>query len=193
MGKPIGAGKSSFDLIDSTLFFDELDLKKGTVLLDLGCGEGLYTLAASEAIGKGGQIYAIDLWEEGITHLKEQTSAKGITNIIARVADVSKKIPLSDYSTDLCLMATVLHDLLQVGAAEGTLREIRRVLNLQGTLAIVEFKKIEGPPGPPIRVRLNPEDVERIVSPFGFRKRRTADIGPFNYLMTFSLPAHLHA
>ena len=88
-----------------------------------------------------GRSYAIDLWEEGITYLKQQASAKGITNIKALVADVSKKIPLSDDSIDICLMATVLHDLLQIGAAEGTLTEIRRVLSLQGTLAIVEFKE----------------------------------------------------
>ncbi len=187
MEKPIGAGKSSFDLIDQNLFFGQLHFKKGTVLLDLACGEGLYAIAASEAIGKEGQIYAVDLWEEGITHLKQQASARGLTNIQAMVADVSKKIPLTDESIDICLMATVLHDLLQVGTAEGTMKEIRRVLRPQGTLAIVEFKKMEGPPGPPAHVRLDPEEVERIVAPFGFRKNRIAEVGPFNYLMTFFL------
>ena len=48
---PTGAGKSSFELIDSTLLFRELDLKPGVTVLDLACGKGAYTLAASEKVG----------------------------------------------------------------------------------------------------------------------------------------------
>ena len=39
---PTGAGKSSFELIDSAKFFRELDLKKGITFLDLACGWGTY-------------------------------------------------------------------------------------------------------------------------------------------------------
>ena len=103
------------------------------------------------------------------------------------VEDVSRQIPLSGGGVDTCLMATVLHDFVRMGAAEKVLDETRRVLNSQGTLAIVEFNKIEGSPGPPIHVRLDPEEVERIVSPHGFDKKRIIEVGPYNYLITFSL------
>jgi DNA polymerase III epsilon subunit-like protein len=35
--RPIGAGKSSFELIDSVKFFRELNLKTGSTFLDVAC------------------------------------------------------------------------------------------------------------------------------------------------------------
>jgi len=70
---PIGAGKSSFELIDSTRLFRELNLKPGMTILDLACGKGAYSLAASERVGAGGSVYAVDLWEDGIAQLKLAT------------------------------------------------------------------------------------------------------------------------
>ncbi len=186
MNKPIGAGKSSFELIDPVLLFGKLKLKEGMVILDLACGKGLYAIAFAESLGEKGWIYAIDLWEEGIDHLRKEISARGIKNINALVADVSKKIPLDDKQVDLCLMATVLHDLVQIKAHEGALKEVRRVLNPEGILAIIEFKKIDGPPGPPIQIRLSPKEVERMLDIHGFKKKWTHEVGPYNYLMAFS-------
>ena len=53
--KPTGAGKSSFKLIDTAKFFSELDLQKGVTFLDVACGWGLYSLAASDIVGKEGR------------------------------------------------------------------------------------------------------------------------------------------
>jgi hypothetical protein len=47
----------------------------------------------------------------------------------------------------------------------------------------MEFKKIDGPPGPPKHIRLSPEDVTAMLDPYGFKKERTADVGPYNYLI----------
>ncbi len=189
MDKPIGAGRSSFELIDATLLLRTLNLREGMVFLDLACGEGYYAIAVAEVIGEKGRVYAVDLWEEGITHLRKEVSARGLKNIKAMVADVSKKIPLDDKEVDLCLMATVLHDLIQMKAHEGTLREVRRVLKPEGILAIVEFKKIDGPPGPPLHIRLSPGEVERMLDAHGFKKKWTQpqQVGPYNYLMTLFL------
>jgi ubiquinone/menaquinone biosynthesis C-methylase UbiE len=82
-------------------------------------------------------------------------------------------------------MATVLHDLIQDKTDDGTLREIKRVLKPYGTLAIIEFKKIEGPPGPPIGIRMSPEEVERHIYPYAFSMTKTIDIGEFTYLSFF--------
>jgi response regulator RpfG family c-di-GMP phosphodiesterase len=62
-----------------------------------------------------------DLWEEGIAFLRDQASAKGINNMKAIVADLGKLIPLENNSVDICFMATVLHDLILIGAAENAL------------------------------------------------------------------------
>ena len=130
-------------------------------------------------------IYGIDLWEEGGNLLKEEAAARGSKNIKAMVADVGERIPLEDTSIDVCFMATVFHDLVLAHTFEVALIEILRVLREDGALAILEFKKIDGPPGPPLSSRLAPEEVEKRLIPYGFERVGLKDIGPYNYLLSF--------
>jgi len=183
--KPTGAGKSSFGLIDTAKFFHELDLEKETTFLDVACGRGNYSLAASDIIGKDSQVYAVDLWEEGVLSLKNEAASKGIQNIATFVSDVSQNIPVENDSVDVCLMATVLHDFVEDKVDRGVMQEIVRVIKPNGVLAIVEFYKKEGPPGPPKPVRLSPQEVDKIVSGYGFKQDRLTDLGPDNYLQIF--------
>ena len=186
MSKPIAAGKSSFELIDADQLFNALNLKEDTTFLDLACGKGAYALAASDYIGSKGRIVAVDLWEDGISALQKDASLQGIDQIEATVADVSQQLPLGDNSVDVCLMATVLHDLIEDNTDQAALRELQRALKSQSTLAIIEFKKIDGPPGPPISIRLSPEACAAHLKPFGFNLERQVDLGPYNYLALFT-------
>ncbi len=181
---PTAAGKSSFELIDVERFFQELDLQKETMFLDVACGRGTYCLAASDIIGSHGRVFAVDLWEEGIEHLKIGAAKKGAHNITAFVSDAGRRIPVEDQSIDVCLIATVLHDFVEDHIDNEVLKEIVRVVKPGGILAVMEFKKIDGPPGPPIHIRLSPENVTDMLGPYGFKQKRLADVGPYNYLIS---------
>ena len=182
--KPIAAGKSSFELIDRERLFRELDIKEDTVILDAACGRGNYALAMAPFCTKG-KIFAFDLWQEGIDHLNQAAADAHFSNIIPVIADISKYIPIDNASVDICLLATVLHDLVQDGTDQRSLGEIKRILKPDGVLAVIEFKKISGPPGPPVGIRLSPEELEGLVTPHGFRAMKTMEIGAYNYLTIF--------
>jgi ubiquinone/menaquinone biosynthesis C-methylase UbiE len=184
--KPPGAGKSSFDLVNPQTVFEELGLTRSTVFLDLGCGPGDYLLAAAERIGPEGKLYGLDAWEEGVHRLKRKILGKGLSNVHVLLSDVTKSVPLPDNSVDVCLMGTVLHDFFRDGGEQGVLLETARVLKPGGIFGIVEFKKIEGPPGPPIHIRLSPEEVETMIKPFRFRKERMLETGQFTYMLIAS-------
>lgn len=186
--KPTGAGKSSFGLIDTSKFFQELDLKKGITFLDVACGWGAYSLAAADIVGKDGQVYAVDLFEEGITSLRKEADAKGIQNLATFVSNVAQKIPVDNDCVNVCLMATVLHDFVGDKVERQVMKEIVRVMKPNGVLAIVEYHKKEGPPGPPKRVRLSPEEVVKILSVYGYKQNRYTEIGPDNYLQIYTGP-----
>lgn len=183
--KPKGAGKSSFELIDSNKLKTTLPIKSGSVVIDLACGKGIYSMFLSEIVGEQGLVYAVDLWEEGLLLLEEQIEKKNISNIMTLLADAGKQIDIDDYSADICLMATVLHDFEEAGQADTVLEDIKTLLKPDGCLAVIEFKKIEGPPGPPAHIRLSEAEVEKMVKKHGFVKKKTVDIGEYNYLMTF--------
>lgn len=183
--RPPGAGKSSFDLIEVNKFLGALILRPHMVVLDLGCGQGNYTLALAAAVGPEGVVYAVDLWEEGLAKLREAAAIRGFSQVRPLLADGRGPLPLETASVDLVLLATVLHDLVAAGTAAEALAEVARLLKPGGTLAIVEFKKMEGPPGPPRHLRLAPEEVKHLVEPYGFRPSREEEVGPYNYLMLF--------
>ncbi len=182
--KPPGAGKSSYDLIDPGILWAALNLPQGITFLDLGCGQGNYSLAAADIIGPHGVVYAVDLWEEGIAALKERVAREGRVNLKPLAAPAGQ-IPIESLSVDVGLMATVLHDLVEAGTAAGALAEVARLIKGGGRLAIVEFDKIDGPPGPPRHIRLDPEEVEAMLAPYGFTRQQTVKLGPYNYLITF--------
>ena len=81
-----GVGKSSYDLIDPGALWAELNLPQGITFLDLGCGQGNYSLAVANLIGPTGVVYAVDLWEEGIASLQERAAREGRANLKARGA-----------------------------------------------------------------------------------------------------------
>ena len=182
--KPPGAGKSSYDLIDPGTLWAALNLPQGITFLDLGCGQGNYSLEAANLIGPTGVVYAVDLWEEGLSALKERAAREGQANLKSLAAGAGQ-VPMESRSVDVGLMATVLHDLVEAGTAAGALAEVTRVIKAGGRLAIVEFDKIDGPPGPPRHIRLDPAEVEALVAPYGFARQQTVKLGPYNYLITF--------
>jgi len=186
--KPKGAGKSSFELIDTQILEQMLPIHKGSVILDLACGKGLYSLFLSQLAGPSGLVYAVDLWEEGLEILEQDALKKEAANILTIKADATREIDIEAHSLDLCLMATVLHDFKEMNADQTVLKQVLNLLIPGGCLAVIEFKKMDGPPGPPAHIRLSQEETEKLVTGVGFKKINTTEIGDYNYLTTFKSP-----
>jgi ubiquinone/menaquinone biosynthesis C-methylase UbiE len=168
--KPKGAGKSSFELINPDKLTGMLPLKSRSTVLDLACGKGAYSIFLSEIVGDTGLVYGVDLWEEGLQILGKEIEEKNITNILPILNDATEQIEIDDYSVDVCLMATVLHDFEEMDKSSAVLKQIKTLLKPGGYLVIIEFKKIEGTPGPPIKIRLSEDEVEEMVTGYGFKK-----------------------
>lgn len=182
--KVVAAGKSSFDLIDVEKTFTILDLQPSTHFLDLACGVGNYSLWATDFISANGRIYALDLWSEGLESLRQMAAERKIANIETIQADATAPLPLADYTIDSCLIATALHD-LPLPSRPNLIKEVARVLKPDGYFNIIEFKKLDEGPGPPINIRIDEAEVNDLVAPLGFEKISCNEIGAFNYLLKF--------
>ncbi len=183
---PPGAGSSSIDLIDVDLFFQALALKPGISVADLGCGPGDYSIPIATVIGKEGRVYAVDLWEGCIEFLQSEIKRLETVNIEPILADMSKRLPFEGESIDVCLMATILHDLKENRSHDAALSEVKRILKKEGIFAVVEFTKRDGPPGPPASIRISPEEMAALVEPHGFTRKGLYDLGPCTYLVIYS-------
>lgn len=181
----VHSGKSSKAYLDADKVLDEIWLRDGDCFLDIGSGEGYFSIAATRIVGNKGRVYALDSYKESIDKLREQIHQEKISNLEAIVADATRGIPLSNDIVNVCLMANVMHGFANDKDLEGVMNEIARVMKIGGTLAVVDFKRIEGPPGPPISIRLTPDQIEGKLSKYSFRKTRVSDLGPYHYAVMF--------
>lgn len=182
---PTSAGLSSYNLLDEKAFFEALRLRPGMTVLDLACGVGNYSVAAVPHLGGTGRILAMDLWAEGIETLQVRADMLKAEAILPLIGNAAAGLPVRNRSIDCCLMATIVHILSQENALLPVLDEIRRILRPAGILAVVEFHKIEGPPGPPPAWRLSPGELNNLFSSRRFHCMLHRDIGPYNYLSIF--------
>ena len=176
-------GKSTRDILDPKRVLRAIGLTNGHKFLDAGCGDGFISIEASKIVGNRGQVYALDEYEPSLEHVRNEIHELGIRNIEVIQADMTMSIPLNDNFIERCVMANVLHGFAAEGTLKSVLFEIMRVLKPRGTFAVVEFNKVEGPPGPSYNVRLSPEEVEKILEDCGFRIGGTEEVGKYHYLV----------
>jgi ubiquinone/menaquinone biosynthesis C-methylase UbiE len=183
---PTGAGHSSFSLVDARRFFHEIGVKPGETVLDLGCGRGEFAAVAAEMVDETGRVYAYDLWKEGIESLKRSLPPKTRHVVQAETVDAAGGLPLADRCLDLAYMTSVFHDFAGDGIQHIVVRELRRTLKNTGRLAVLDFQKKDGPPGPPVTSRLSPEETTKQIEPHGFVVRFIEpEIEPHHYLILF--------
>jgi ubiquinone/menaquinone biosynthesis C-methylase UbiE len=182
------SGRHLEGVLDPEAILAEIGITRGQSLLDAGCGEGRFAIPAASMLGDEGKLYAADTSEERIGALREAVRSEGLDQIEAFVADLTDNIPVPSGVVDVCLMANVFHGLVENGVVRGELREIKRVLRPEGVLAILDFRKdVDRPPGPPVSRRVDPGELERLITQYGFRQRSTSAVGSYHYLSIFIL------
>jgi len=178
-------GMSSEDFLDAENIISTIHLEEGQTVLDIGCGEGRFSLAASSIVGDCGQVVAVDKHKSSINILRRIIAQENIGNVMAFTGDATERIPVNNNAVDVCLMVNVLHGFVLNEEIAAVMAEILRVLKRHGSLVIVDFKKIETAVGPPISERLSPIEVEDTLRGYGFVADALHDGGPYSYLIQF--------
>ncbi|OGD86961.1 dimethylmenaquinone methyltransferase [Candidatus Curtissbacteria bacterium RBG_16_39_7] len=114
------------------------EIKKGTDVLEVGCGSGAFTTCAARAVGKDGKVYALDIEPKMLKQLENKLNKPKNQDIknVKLVKGSACNLPFKNKSLDLVFMATVLQEIPNKNKA---LKEIRRVLKPGGILAVTEF------------------------------------------------------
>jgi len=113
------------------LKIEKTKIKKGNIVLDYGCGPGSYTIAAAEAVGKTGKIYAADIHPLAIEEVKKRAEKRGLSNIETILTECNTK--LEDNTVDVVLLLDIFHHLSD---PVNILRELYRVLKGNGWLSV---------------------------------------------------------
>ena len=119
--------------LEGVAVLDILAPLKGQRVLDIGCGDGTYSL---EAAGRGALVTGVDLSEDMLAVARQRSAARGVT-VNWRQAD-ALALPFPDSSFDLAMAITLL---CVVPDPRGAVRELSRVLAPGGRLVIGELHR----------------------------------------------------
>ncbi|MEW6387262.1 MAG: class I SAM-dependent methyltransferase [Thermodesulfobacteriota bacterium] len=171
-------GKSSEGFLDKDRILKELKILPGQIILDAGCGNGYMSKEFSRILNRTGKVYALDPDGEAIAKLKKETPG---TNIEPLEADITQTTPLKESSLDLIYLSAVLHGFSK-DQVEGFNNEVKRLLKPKGRLAIIEIKKQNTPFGPPLHIRLSPEELKQAIT---LAPKSLVEVGQYFYMQVF--------
>ncbi len=146
---------------DTEDILSAITVKPGAVCADLGCGTGEFTFLLARRVGMEGRVYAIDVSVAALDLLKVKKPGMNIVTLRAELTDT--RLPAA--SCDLVLLAFSLSGTLDHG---GVLAEAARLLKPDGRLAVVEWRPVPPPPGPPIDRRIRSDRMQRLLENHGF-------------------------
>lgn len=110
-------------------------LQPGMRVLEVGPGNGRYSVESARAVSPAGSLVTIDNEPRMIERVQARAQAEGLANLEARTADVFA-LPFADGEFDAVYMITVIGEIPQ---PERALAEFRRVMLAGGTLAFSEL------------------------------------------------------
>ncbi len=111
-----------------------LEPRAGERLLEVGPGDGDFTMAIAERVQPGGTVAAFDLQQRMLDALGERARKRDVGNIEPRQGDATS-LPYEDADFDGAFLVTVLGEIPNGDAA---LRELRRVLKPGGRVVFGE-------------------------------------------------------
>ncbi len=125
------------------------NLQPGETVLDLGCGGGIGTLLAAQAVGQGGRAIGLDVTTEMLTLAQANARKLGLTNTHF-VEGMMEAIPLPDHSVDVVISNGVFN---LAPDKDRVFAEVWRVLRPNGRLVAADML-LRG--DLPLEVRNNP-------------------------------------
>lgn len=115
-------------------------IKPGMKIADIGAGTGLFTRMFSPLVGPKGRVYAVDISDEFVDHVKETAKQEGLKNVVGVVCSpVSTNLP--EHSIDLAFICDTYH---HFEFPQRTLTSIHSALKPGGALVLIDFRRVKG-------------------------------------------------
>lgn len=116
--------------------------KRGTIVADVGAGDGSYSFAAAKIVGPSGHVYATEIDPDKLSDLRAEIAKRKLENItvVEGTADDTKLPP---DCCDAIFLRHVYHHLTQPQEFD---RSLLQSLKPGGYLAIIDFPPNSGLP-----------------------------------------------
>jgi ubiquinone/menaquinone biosynthesis C-methylase UbiE len=164
-----------------------LGLQEGMKVGDFGAGSGHYARVAADIVGPTGKVYAIDVQEDVLKHLKLNSAPAHESIIDTHWGDIEilGGTNLRDAALDAVILANAF---FQIENRFGMLKELKRVLKPGGKLMVIDWAGSYGGIGPIPRHVVPEHQAEEFFIGGGFHKVKSFRGGPHHYGILFTAP-----
>jgi ubiquinone/menaquinone biosynthesis C-methylase UbiE len=156
------------------------DLQSGMVFVDVGCGDGFFSILAAKKVGAKGKVYAVDVDASAIEKLKAKAKAAGLSNIESKAGRAEDTV-FCVSCADFVFYSMDLHDFDEPAKV---LLNAQQMLKSSGRLIDLDWKKTDMPFGPPASIRFSGEKTSGLIEAAGFKETEVRSAGPYHYLVT---------
>jgi predicted methyltransferase len=113
---------------------DLLAIREGSVVADIGAGSGWFTVRAARRVGPQGLVYAVEINEEYVNHIKSRAEKESVPNIRAILGkEDDPSLPAA--SVDSILLLKTYHEFSK---PLNMLRAMHKALRKDGLLGIID-------------------------------------------------------
>jgi ubiquinone/menaquinone biosynthesis C-methylase UbiE len=169
---------------NTSLLLQNLALKPGEVVADIGAGSGYHVVRMAPMVGPAGKVVAVDVQPEMISYLRNRLKKEKITNVdLVLGSDSSCRLPPG--YIDKMLLVDVYHEFEYPWQMA---RSMLQALKPGGRLYLVEFRA-EDPDVPIKEVHKMSEKQSRLeLEAAGFRFVKNIANLPWQHCLVFERP-----
>lgn len=172
---------------------ERLSLTSDAVVVDLCCGDGLFTLPLARMVEN---VVAIDLDPATLSVAQERANSEGISNctfIVGDAYDLERLVPGG--RVDVVMIANTFHG---VPDKARLARAVAAVLKPGGRFVVINWHRRQReettvfgkPRGPETEMRMTPEEVGVAVAGAGLRLISVVELLPYHYAANFRETRH---
>jgi ubiquinone/menaquinone biosynthesis C-methylase UbiE len=159
---------------------EELNLREGMRVADLGSGAGHYSFEAARRVGDEGRVFAVDVQKDLLTKVQSEARRQNLHHVEIIWGDFEKigGSKLSDQSVDAVILSNVL---FQVEKKETLLEEVKRIIRPGGEVLIVDWSDSFSGLGPRLEDVFPKEKAKELFQKNGFKIERELFPGDNHY------------
>lgn len=162
------------------VILQDIGLTSDNVFVDVGCGDGFFSILAAKIVGEKGKVYSIDADNLAIGKLKEKAKRLGLSNIYPTIGLAEENL-LCKECADIVFFSMVLHDFNSPGKV---LLNAKQMLKSTGIVANLDWKKEKMTFGPPYKIRFSQNQASSLLNKADFKIKEITSIGEYHYLIT---------
>ena len=159
---------------------EELNLKEGDIFIDIGAGNGFFSLPAAEIVGESGKVFSVDVEIDMLLDLKHRAQKAGLTDRIEICKSQDNDANLRK-KADFMLFAYLFHE---VEEKEKFLNNYFNFLKQGSRVVFIEWDPDKREEGPPLDHRVESEKLKTMLEQRDIKNIEIKDIDYNSYLIS---------